>query len=140
MANFEKAYEKLALKEGGYVNDPDDCGGETYRGISRKYNTFWKGWDMIDSYKKYYTGRVFIGKLDTDTQLQRLVKEQYKRGYWDVFNLDNIPSDSVAYQMFDTNVNCGKSTAIKIAQNVVGLKPDGKWSLELFNKLKNIKE
>ena len=27
MANFLEAFEKTALYEGGYVNDPDDAGG-----------------------------------------------------------------------------------------------------------------
>lgn len=51
MAYFGDAFKKLSIKEGGYVNDKDDAGGETYRGISRKYNPTWQGWTMIDSYK-----------------------------------------------------------------------------------------
>ena len=39
MANFEEAYKKTSDFEGGYVNDEDDAGGETYRGIARN---FWK--------------------------------------------------------------------------------------------------
>jgi lysozyme family protein len=35
MACFGDAFKKLSIKEGGYVNDKDDAGGETYRGISR---------------------------------------------------------------------------------------------------------
>lgn len=27
MSNFFKAYKKLEVAEGGYVNDKDDCGG-----------------------------------------------------------------------------------------------------------------
>ena len=52
MANFEDAYKKLLIKEGGYVHDSDDSGGETYRGISRRYNPTWEGWDIIDTYKR----------------------------------------------------------------------------------------
>ena len=33
MAYFGDAFKKLSIKEGGYVNDKDDAGGETYRGI-----------------------------------------------------------------------------------------------------------
>ena len=36
MADFRLAYKKIEAAEGGYVNDPDDKGGETYKGISRK--------------------------------------------------------------------------------------------------------
>ena len=35
MANFKESFDKVILAEGGYVNDPDDAGGETYLGISR---------------------------------------------------------------------------------------------------------
>lgn len=35
MAKFEHALQLLLQHEGGYVNDPDDQGGETYKGIAR---------------------------------------------------------------------------------------------------------
>ncbi|MDR2457828.1 MAG: hypothetical protein LBD41_05040, partial [Clostridiales Family XIII bacterium] len=34
--------------EGGYSNVPGDLGGETYAGISRKYNPDWQGWETLD--------------------------------------------------------------------------------------------
>ena len=37
MANFSDAYALTSAHEGGYVNDPVDRGGETYRGIARRY-------------------------------------------------------------------------------------------------------
>ena len=51
MANFDIEFDKLIFTEGGYVNDPDDAGGETYLGISRKHNPKWDGWKKIDSFK-----------------------------------------------------------------------------------------
>ena len=136
------AFKKLSIKEGGYVNDKDDAGGETYRGISRKYNPTWQGWTMIDSYKKHYTvgSKEFKSKLDNDVQLQKLVWEKYKIGYWDVFELDDFNSQRVAEQLFDTNVNCGQVAAIKMAQRVLGLKETGRWNLDLLNKLIEIKD
>ena len=127
MAYFGDAFKKLSIKEGGYVNDKDDAGGETYRGISRKYNPTWQGWTMIDSYKKHYTvgSKEFKSKLDNDVQLQKLVWQKYKVGYWDVFELDDFNSQRVAEQLFDTNVNCGQVAAIKMAQRVLGLKETG---------------
>ena len=47
MADFRLAYKKIEAAEGGYVNDPDDKGGETYKGISRKANPDWNGWINI---------------------------------------------------------------------------------------------
>lgn len=142
MAYFGDAFKKLSIKEGGYVNDKDDAGGETYRGISRKYNPIWQGWTMIDSYKKYYTvgSKEFKSKLDNDVQLQKLVWEKYKIDYWDVFELDDFNSQRVAEQLFDTNVNCGQVAAIKMAQRVLDLKETGRWNLDLLNKLIEIKD
>lgn len=142
MAYFGDAFKKLSIKEGGYVNDKDDAGGETYKGISRKYNPTWQGWIMVDSYKKHYTvgSKEFKSKLDNDVQLQKLVWEKYKIGYWDVFELDDLNSQRVAEQLFDTNVNCGQVAAIKMAQRVLGLKETGRWNLDLLNKLIEIKD
>ena len=142
MAYFGDAFKKLSIKEGGYVNDKDDAGGETYRGISRKYNPTWQGWTMIDSYKKHYTvgSKEFKSKLDNDVQLQKLVWEKYKIGYWDVFELDDFNSQS--WQSTGGSQPCPvfQVAAIKMAQRVLGLKETGRWNLDLLNKLIEIKD
>lgn len=139
MATFEDAYKSLSIKEGGYVNDSDDSGGETYRGISRRYNSAWDGWNIIDEYKRRYKGNSLSKVLDADDKLQESVKELYKDKYWDIFELDDIPSQSIAYQMFDTCVNCGSAAAIRFAQASLGEKINGRWSLNLLHKLAAIK-
>ena len=48
MANFEYAIERLFGLEGGYARHPADPGGETYRGISRRYHPEWSQWADID--------------------------------------------------------------------------------------------
>lgn len=53
--NFLKSYDILIKHEGGYVNDPDDKGGETYKGIARKFNPDWKGWKIIDKSSNFFT-------------------------------------------------------------------------------------
>jgi lysozyme family protein len=35
MADFKQAYQLVLQNEGGYVNDPNDPGGETYKGVAR---------------------------------------------------------------------------------------------------------
>lgn len=35
MADFKKAFVEVIKNEGGYVNDPDDPGGEIYKGVAR---------------------------------------------------------------------------------------------------------
>ena len=113
MANFEKAFEKTMGHEGGYVDDPTDAGGETYMGISRKYNPNWEGWQIIDIAKESAN---FPGILNGDYDLNYQVEEFYKENYWDVNKLDDVPSQSIAEEMFDTGVNMGIGRAAKFLQ------------------------
>lgn len=130
MADFDKEFEKVVLAEGGYCDDPDDTGGETYVGISRKYNPTWSGWPIIDAEKKNGLKNI-TARLKKNKELNNKLKLVYKQKYWDVLDLDDIPSQKIAHQLFDTCVNCGKTTAIRIAQQVIGMTVTGKWSDEL---------
>lgn len=105
MADFNEAFDKTMGHEGGYVNDPDDAGGETYRGISRVYNPQWAGWKIIDETKP---------DIDFD-RLDPYVRSFYKEKYWDVNLLDKLPQ-KVANEMFDTGVNMGTHRAAKFFQ------------------------
>ena len=138
MANFDEEFNRIIFVEGGYVNDKDDAGGETYLGISRKANPYWKGWEMVDAIKQQNPKSVWNRKMKEHTGITRLAKELYKHKYWDIFKLDEIKSQKVARQIFDTAVNCGATTATKIAQQVIGTKIDGKITQELINKLQEI--
>jgi lysozyme family protein len=51
-ASFQVAYRLTESYEGGYANVANDLGGETYRGISRKFCKDWHGWTHIDKYKR----------------------------------------------------------------------------------------
>ena len=104
MANFTEAFEKTMGHEGGYVNDPDDAGGETYCGISRVYNPSWYGWTLIDQEKDEPD---FPACLEDDEDLDAAVEDFYKDKYWDVNRLDDVDSQAVAEEMFDTGVNMG---------------------------------
>lgn len=131
MAQFDKEFEELILVEGGYINDKDDVGGETYLGISRKNNPKWIGWEVIDDIKKKYGTKNITSRLKKNVALTNSAKLLYKQNYWDVLELDDIPSQGIAHQLFDTCVNCGKTTAIRIAQQVLMMTITGKWSEEL---------
>ena len=131
MAQFDKEFDKLILTEGGYINDKDDAGGETYLGISRKNNPKWIGWEVIDDIKKKYGTKNITARLKKDVALTNSAKLLYKQNYWDVLELDDIPSQNIAHELFDTCVNCGKTTAIRIAQQVLMMTVTGKWSEEL---------
>lgn len=137
MANFRPEFDKLILAEGGYVNDPDDKGGETYLGISRKNNPNWKGWKQIDNIKKRYGTKNITSRLKVIDDITNSAANLYKDKYWDIMELDDIPSQSIAHEMFDTAVNCGVSKAISIAQHILGMTQTGKWSDELkFNLMR----
>lgn len=138
MAKFIDAYKKVLNNEGIYSNDPDDTGGETYKGISRRANPNWDGWISIDAIKKSHP-TTFKGILKKTPELEKKVQDLYKDKYWDCFELDDVPNQLVAEQMFDTAVNQGQTAAIKFAQRVLDLRETGKWSLDLLNKLVAIK-
>lgn len=135
MANYNIAYNKVIKVEGGYVNDPDDAGGETYMGISRKFNPnakFWKVIDEIKSINKNITNKEMNAILKKNNSIIGEIKNIYKNKYWDKLYLDNLNSQKIAEELFDTAVNMGVSVAIKILQNSLRVKTDGKMTNDLI--------
>lgn len=120
MADFKKALEKTLRREGGYVDDPVDAGGETYKGVSRRYNPSWPGWKVIDRKKG---GGDFPVSLDDDPDLQLQVRNLYKQDYWDKFMGDEIPEKAleIAVELFDTGINLGVGRAVKYLQRGLNL-------------------
>lgn len=113
MANFKEAFDKIVFNEGGYVNDSDDAGGETYMGISRKAHPnaiIWKHIDKITS--KYKTAKTITKYLKQNKELTHEVESIYKSDYWTKLNLDQEKSQRLANQIFDSAVNCGVSATI----------------------------
>lgn len=132
MANFTKAIEKMLKHEGGYVNDPLDPGGETYKGVARKMFSKWEGWTVIDLAKRNPN---FPKNLDADQKLHQLITLFYKVNFWDKIKADEIKDDEVAFSIFDFGVNAGTSTSAALAQKVVGVKADGVLGKESIEKL-----
>jgi lysozyme family protein len=100
--NFDAAFEKLLGHEGGYVNNPADPGGETKFGIS----------------KRSYPAEDIAG-LTIDR-----AKAIYLRDYWGPAGCDALP-DAIRFDVFDTAVNSGVRTAVKLLQRAVGETEDG---------------
>lgn len=138
MANFKIAFRKTCKWEGEYANDPDDTGGETYKGISRKHHPTWNGWKIIDKLKQEHP-RGFKTKLKDNSELQAMVDDFYKRNYWNHLHLDDLANQELANQVFDTAVNCGIKTAVKIIQKVLGIPADGKLGPVTIEAMKKIK-
>lgn len=108
MANFDEAIQIILDNEGGYVNDPDDAGGETYMGISRKAHPKSKIWQYVDKLTaKYKTNKTITKYLKQNAEVTKLVKDIYKKSYWNPLNLDKEKSQRLANQLFDNAVNMG---------------------------------
>lgn len=122
MAKFNLALSKVLSHEGGYVNDPDDLGGETYKGIARNSHSSWSGWSIIDSYK---IKPDFPKSLDSNTKLQNLVEKFYFELFWQPLKADLIQNQTSADSVFDFAVNSGLSTSTRLVQSIVGAKIDG---------------
>ena len=122
MAKFNEAFEKTAAIEGGYVFDPDDAGGETYKGVSRRFNLSWKGWAKIDEIKRANSRKKKFDKVfEQDESLQKEVVLFYKEAYWDKFWGDAIPVQEIAEELFDTGVNMGVRRAVGFLQQGLNL-------------------
>ena len=119
MAEFAPAVANTELFEGGYSFNPQDPGGETYRGISRKYWPQWAGWAIIDSIKGQPG---WLLTLDSNQELQGLVVTFYHDNFW---QYDQVHDQTIANKLFDLSVNMGTEHAIKIAQGAVNLPQDG---------------
>lgn len=91
--DFEKALEFVLAREGGYVNDPDDLGGATNKGITQSaYNSWLKS----------------NGKASKDVKniTDAEVKEIYYKNYWLAAGCNKMTS-KFAVVCFDTAVNMG---------------------------------
>jgi lysozyme family protein len=122
MADFTTAFIQTMKAEGGYVNDPQDPGGETYKGIARKMNSKWDGWIIVDTMKKQ---KDFPKNLESSAALQERIKGFYEVNFWDKVRGDEMVNQDVAESIFDFAVNAGVVTSSKLAQMTVGVNPDG---------------
>jgi len=130
MANFKLFYAKLRKFEGGYVNDPDDRGGETYCGITRKNFPNWAGWAIVDKHLPLSKGEIIKGD-----QLHDLVTAFYKTTFWDVVAGDKVEEQATAERLADFGVTSGQSMSIKQIQRVLGLPETGKITAELMDAI-----
>lgn len=118
MADFETAFNITDQSEGKYDNDKDDRGGETYRGRARRFNPEWPGWRIIDSMK---ARKDFPKCLDTNEELQRLVKESYRQIEWNGIMGDKIPNQVIANEVYDNAVNMGVRKSIEYLQRTINI-------------------
>ncbi|HWP59514.1 MAG TPA: glycosyl hydrolase 108 family protein [Candidatus Acidoferrales bacterium] len=101
--DFDTAFDRTLGHEGGYTNDPEDPGGETNWGISKR------------SYPD-----VDIKNLTRDG-----AKVIYQRDFW--APVASKLDDALVYQLFDAAVHHGIGNAIRMLQRAVGVADDGYW-------------
>ena len=115
MASVDKLVPHILKWEGGYVNDPDDLGGATNKGVCFK------------TYKLYRQRKGL--PMPTIEDLKALTDKEFasilKSMYWDACKADCIESQSVANAIVDWAWHSGTSTAVKEVQRVLGVKDDG---------------
>jgi lysozyme family protein len=133
---FNECIPIVLKSEGGYANDPDDSGGETYQGISRRNWPKWEGWNIIDEYKK--TNVLRNNDYINDPLLDKMVIDFYYAEFWKPLNLEGIENKNSALQIFDFAINAGQSRAIKTAQRLSGSYVDGKIGPDTIAKINNM--
>lgn len=99
---FEQAVSFVLEREGGYVNDPSDPGGETKFGISKR------SFPALN-----------IAALTIDG-----AKDIYRREYWDRCHCDQMPN-GLDLLLFDAAVNQGVGAAVKMLQRGLNITDDG---------------
>jgi len=115
--NYDKCLETILHHEGGYVNHPEDPGGETNLGVTKRVYQEWGGTkDMKD--------------LTFDD-----VAPIYKKNYWDKMKCDDLPS-GLDLCVFDFGVNAGPGRAAKYLQTLIGTVADGGIGPNTLTKLK----
>lgn len=122
MADFLTAFKHTMTAEGGYANNPRDNGGETYKGIARKFNPGWRGWVKVDVAKRLTQSVAQLNELlGSDEALQADVQDFYKKNYWDVNRLDEVRNQAISCELFDTGVNMGVGVAARFLQEALNL-------------------
>ena len=116
MAKIEKLLLFIEQWEGGYVNDPNDLGGATNKGVTLKT------WQSV-GYDKNGDGKIDEEDLKRITS-QDLVTVVLRPYYWNRCQGDRIQSQAIANIFVDWAWLTGVIT-IKFTQKIVGVKEDG---------------
>lgn len=114
MASVEKLAPFILKWEGGFVNDPDDLGGATNKGVT------------LSTYMQYCRKKGY--PVPTVERLKNLSDREWteilKTMYWDRWKADQIESQSVANILVDW-VWASGNYGIKIPQKLIGVTVDG---------------
>lgn len=95
-------------REGTYSNDPNDLGGETVLGIARKKHPDLPIWKLVDTWDKK-------GPVPNEIYGYAVL---FYEGWWNSCGARELTKihKTLAMDIFDMSINCGKSAAIKTLQ------------------------
>lgn len=105
----------------GYVNNPNDSGGETCWGICRKNHPNLKMWKSLDECKGIVAKR---GYHLTEEELEEVYNVYYRQYYMKV-NGEAYNDPRLALQVYDMAVNAGVKRAVMILQQLLHINVDG---------------
>lgn len=111
---FDLCLEEVLRHEGGYADHPNDPGGATNMGITRKTLARWR---KVSPWWSLPKRAVQTLKLDEAARI-------YRASYWDSVKASSLPP-GLDLAVFDYAVNSGPSRAIRALQTEVGAKADG---------------
>ena len=106
MSVFDIIFERLMLHEGGYVNHPNDPGGETMWGVTKR----------VAQAHGYHGSMRNLPKA--------LAKQITEKSYYKAVKGDQLDR-LIAWQLTDAAYNHGNRQAVKFLQRAVGVTADG---------------
>lgn len=115
--NFIDALAHVLDQEGGYTDDPEDPGGPTNRGLTLADLARNRGIALTDA-----TRAPLLRDLRTISDYE--LREIYHRDYWLDAACHQLPTSLSAFH-FDTAVNMGTGTAIRMLQTALAVTIDG---------------
>ena len=111
---FDACLAVVLGHEGGFADHPDDPGGATNMGITRRTLADWRGvspWQDLDKAEVAALTRAEAAKI-------------YRARYWQACAADHLPA-GLDLAVFDFAVNSGPVRAIRTLQALVGAEADG---------------
>ena len=108
--NFDKCFEMMLTREGGFMNHPEDSAGATNLGVTTS------------------TMQQYLGRLVSMGEMKSLTPEDskpiYRKLYADKVRFDDLPS-GLDWAVLDWAVNSVTGRAARALQKLVGATQDG---------------
>ena len=118
-STFNTALDEVRRFESGYINNPNDRGGATNKGITQK---------TYDAYRRslWLPSQSVLNITDTE------VNTIYQTRYWDANSCGSLPP-ALAVVFFDSCVNLGGPQSTKLLQRALGVNDSGVISQETLS-------